>query len=113
MTKQTLFLKKSIKIRHERGVRFTDPESAACADLRQKTALLTASPLKTLNLGVPFTVKQREKKFPAEFPARCGCVACAANFNFAAERGEAVAHRRPCLIGKEKDVFLKLGTCAP
>ena len=41
--------------------------------------------------------KTMRKKFPAEFPARCGCVACAANFNFAAERGEAVAHRRPCL----------------
>ena len=86
------------RTRHGRGVRFADPENAAALICGKKTALQAASRLKTLNLGVLFTVKQREKKFPAEFPARCGCVACAANFNFAAERGEAVAHRRPCLI---------------
>ncbi|EGT36872.1 hypothetical protein CAEBREN_28213 [Caenorhabditis brenneri] len=75
-----------------------DPLSEYCKLIYTRHGRGNAPHLETLNLGGPVTVKQRENNFPSEFRARRGCVACAADFNFAAERGETAAHRRPCLI---------------
>ena len=57
----------SILSRHGRGVRFADPESAAALICGKKTALQAASRLKTLNLGVSFTVNNEKISFPPNF----------------------------------------------